>query len=298
MAIKGYGEILKRAREEKGFSYAELHKILKMDPSYIKALEDENMAHFEKPIYMKLFLKTYSRFLKLDTAEMMEMFDYSPEVVEAEKKDRIKPKERIVVGDIIKETEPRELESVNGIDLTIMSSKNIIMIGAGIAVVIIAAILVFVFAGKSKPAAQAAAANIYTATVTAPATLNITIHAKEDVWMKARYEGSPEDDFLLKKGEDKNYKDINRIVFLVGNAGGVEFTVNGDSIGAIGEAGEVINGLIFEAGKNWYIDKSEGFKRGNHSRVEDTPTQVPAPTASAPKPAVEAPTASTVSAKP
>jgi transcriptional regulator with XRE-family HTH domain len=296
MAIKGYGEILKRTREEKEYSYEELHKILKMDPSYIKALEDENMAHFEKPVYMRFFLKTYSKFLKLDTREMLEMFDYSPEVVEAEKKDKGKIKERIVVGDIIKDTDQKEFEAGKGLDLTIMSQKNMMFIGAGIVVVIIAAILIFVLAGKSKPA-QAAAGNIYVATVTTPTSLKVTIHAREDVWMKARYEGSPEEDFLLKRGEEKNYKDINRIVFLVGNAGGVEFTVNGDSLGTIGESGEVINGLVFETGKNWYIDKSQGFKRENPRPVANTP--VPAPTAAPAAPAASAaPAAASTTAKP
>ena len=291
MAIKGYGEILKRAKEEKKYTYEELHKILKMDPSYIRALEDENMAHFEKPVYMRFFLKTYSKFLKLDTSEMLEMFDYSPDVVEAEKKDRGKTKGRAAVGDIIKDADHKEFEAGKPIDLTIINQKNLMIIGAGIIVVIIAAIIIFVSVGKSRPA-QAAAGNIYVATVTAPVSLKVTVHAREDVWMKARYEGSPEEDFLLKRGEEKNYKDINRIVFLVGNAGGVEFTVNGDSLGTIGESGEVINGLVFETGKNWYIDKSQGFKRENPRAAVNTPE--PAPTAAPAATAVPA----TTTAKP
>jgi hypothetical protein len=169
----------------------------------------------------------------------------------------------MLVGDFVKEPESAQLEAAKGIDLTIMTQKNMMIIGGAVAGLILVVALIMIFAGKGKPGQSAGNNNnIYVATVNAPTSLKVSVRAKEDVWMKSRVDGM-EDDFMLKRNEEKKFKDTNRIVFLVGNAGGVEFTVNGDAIGVIGESGEVINGLVFETGKNWYIDKAQGFKREN-----------------------------------
>lgn len=268
METKGYGEVLKKAREAKKLTYAELQKILKMDPSYLKALEEENVLPFEKHVYMRFFLKTYAKHLKVDVKEVLALYDFSPEVQESEKQVKDKPRHKMLIGNFVKNSEAKELETAKGIDLTIMTQKNMIIIGSAVVGLILVIVLIMIFAGKGKPG-QSANTNLYVAAVNAPSSLKVSVRAKEDVWMKARYEDKQED-FMLKRGETRKWKDTNKIVFLVGNAGGVEFTVNGDSIGVIGESGEVINGLVFETGKNWYIDKALGFKREN------------------PKPAVEA----------
>jgi transcriptional regulator with XRE-family HTH domain len=286
MATKGYGEILKKARESKNMTYKELHKILKMDPAYLKALEDESLSIFEKPVYMRLFLKTYAKFLKVDVEEVMRLYDFSPEIQVAEKKKE-KMKEHMIIGDIIKETEDKDLEQAKSsqpiTELSIMTKKNLMIAGTAAAVILVILILIFVFKGKGG-SSQSQNNNVYVPTVTAPTTLKITVKAKDDVWMKSRTDAG-EEDFLLKKGEEKKFSDINRVVFLVGNAGGVEFNLNGEPLGTIGEPGEVINGLIFEAGKNWYIDKTQGFKRG-----ADKPASVNATSGQA-QPAASAATA-------
>ena len=270
---KGYGELLKKAREAKKLTHLELQKILKMDPAYLKALEEENVAPFEKHVYMRFFLKTYAKHLKVDVKEVLALYDFSPEVQESDKNTKEKPRHKMFIGDFVKEPGTSELETAKGIDLTIMTQKNMMIIGGAVAGLILVIILIMIFAGKGKPG-QNANNNVYVATVNAPTSLKISVRAKEDVWMKARVEGG-EEDFMLKRGEEKKWKDTNRIVFLVGNAGGVEFTVNGDAIGVIGESGEVINGLVFETGKNWYIDKAQGFKRENPKPAAEAPITEP-----------------------
>jgi transcriptional regulator with XRE-family HTH domain len=283
MGAKGYGEIIKKAREDKDLSYAEVHKVVKMDPSYIKALEDENLAIFEKPVYMRFFLKTYSKYLKVDVAEVMRLYDFSPEIQEAEKRKE-RPKDHMVLGDIIKETEPRELEAAKSSlmkdDFNMITKQGVVV--AGIAAGVIVLVLIIIFALKGKGTSQSQNNNVYVPTVTAPVGLKISIKAKDDVWMKARTSENGEEDFTLKKGEERKWKDTNRIVFFVGNAGAVEFNLNGESLGVIGEPGEFINGLVFETGKNWYIDKAQGFKRENPKPVTEQPTAAPTTAAAAP----------------
>ncbi|MCX7697996.1 MAG: DUF4115 domain-containing protein [Candidatus Goldbacteria bacterium] len=268
----GFGDLLKEAREKKGFKYSDIHKILKIDEKYIRALEEEDFTAFDRPIYMKLFLNTYARFLKLDVEKINELFLNSPQVKEImkEEKSNIKNLEK---KEIMKETEAKELKQPLPFIIN-LNNKTTYFVIAGIAIFLIATFW-FIFnilKEQQNKAKIEEGKKIYV--VQTPQTLKITIKAKADVWMKAKYDGK-EEDFLLKNGQEKKILDVAKVVFLVGNAGGVEFIVNGDSIGTIGEEGEVINGLVFEVGKNWYIDRSQGFKRESRPLLygeEATPT--------------------------
>ncbi len=94
MNKKGYGELLKSRREEKNLKYPEIEKILKIDARYLKALEDEDVGAFDKPIYHRLFLKTYAKFLKLNIDEIMALLTPEPETILAdERKETIKKQE-------------------------------------------------------------------------------------------------------------------------------------------------------------------------------------------------------------
>ncbi len=158
--------------------------------------------------------------------------------------------------------------------------NNILVIcAAAAALIIIILLLAVVFKGcnRAKPAGTK---EVYTTPVPEE-SIKVEIKAKEDVWLKAKF-GDKEEEYYLKKNDEKQWSGINKMVFLVGNAGGVEFNVNGDKIGVIGQEGEVINGLIFEAGKNWYIDKGQGFKRMKVNSPEGEKTSANPPTGEKP----------------
>lgn len=284
----GYGDLLKKAREEKGYKYPDVQKITKIDPVYLKALEEENAAEFEKAIYMKLFLKTYARFLKLDAVAILEMFAKSNPFPKHEEKKPVEHATQIVR----EETHIQAEESKDsGFEFTVSNPRNLAILGGGIAALITIVVLIIMLAGKAGKNADDGK-NVY---VVPPQqeVLKVAARAKGDVWMKARLNGK-EEDFFLKKGQEKEWKEMERIVFLVGNAAGIEFIVNGISIGSIGEEGEVINGLVFQAGKNWYIDRNQGFKRDNkpaETAASGAPAVVPTIAATAVPAVAETPAA-------
>lgn len=274
MAI-GYGEKLKKAREDMGLKISDVHKMSKIDPNYIKAMEEERTDFFEREIYMKLFLKTYSRFLKIDYKEILSLFEQS----NAFKKEEVIPKKEDLATSVVRAETKEEKPSGfrNTIEMTISNPRNLaIFLGSLVLLITIIIIVVVANINKSKITKENEAKNIYVSPEPAE-TLKIVAKAKSDSWLKSRY-GDKEEDFILKKGQEKEWKDVEKIVFLVGNAAGVEFIVNGESIGTIGEEGEVINGLVFqaEAGKNWFIDRSQGFKREDKPRLTSSnPTFTP-----------------------
>ncbi len=269
----GYGEKLKKAREEMGLKITDVHKMIKIDPNYVKAMEEEQTELFEKEIYMKLFLKTYARFLKIDYKEILSLFEKS----NAFKKEEVIPKTEDIATSVVRaETKEEKTQTIkSAFEMTISNPRNLaIAIGVFIFILVLIVILIVVNKNKSKISKEIEAKNIYVS-AEPEQTIKVVVKAKSDSWIKSRY-GDREEDFILKKGQEKEWKDIDKIVFLVGNAAGVEFIVNGESIGTIGEEGEVINGLVFQAGKNWFIDRNQGFKRDNKPKIDATnsPTSV------------------------
>lgn len=270
----GYGEKLKKAREDLGLKITDVHKMIKIEPNYLKAMEEEQANFFEREIYMKLFLKTYARFLKIDYKEILSLFEKS----NAFKKEEIIPKTEDIATSVVRaETREEKTTNIKSVfEMTISNPRNLaIFLGSFILLIVLIIIVITVNINKSKINKETEAKNIYVSSEPEQ-TIKVVIKAKNDSWIKSRY-GDKEEDFILKKGQEKEWKDVDKIVFLVGNAAGVEFIVNGESIGTIGEEGEVINGLVFQAGKNWFIDRNQGFKREMKpkSEVSNTPTIAP-----------------------
>jgi len=271
--LQGYGELLKNAREGKNLKHADVHKYLKIDLSYVRAMEEENPEVFEKPVYMRLFLRTYAKFLKLDPEEIIAMFEKAQGAAAEEKERKRIEKQEILRQEALAEnpSQPQAREAdkqgKGPLEFTLSNKRNALIAASGILIAaIIIIVMIIVDPGKGKDGADESK-GVYV--VKQEADIKVIAKARDDVWMKARY-GEKEEEFFLKKGEDKKWEDIQKIVFLIGNAAGVEFIVNGDSIGVIGEEGEVINGLVFQVGKNWYIDRGQGFKAPR----KPTPTPV------------------------
>ncbi|WP_238473059.1 helix-turn-helix domain-containing protein [Desulforamulus profundi] len=68
------GEVLRNARIKKGYSFEYLEEATKIRAKYLEALEKENFAVLPGQVYAKAFLRTYAKFLELDTEEIMNEF--------------------------------------------------------------------------------------------------------------------------------------------------------------------------------------------------------------------------------
>ncbi len=276
--MQGYGEILKKARESRNLKFQEIQKATKIDISYLKAMEEEQLDVFEKAVYMKLFLKTYARYLKTDHTEILRLFEAAPELKADPEKEKINLEKEIITKEAVREAARSGEGKTPAILEFFKDKKNLPVIGIAAGVIILAVLITVLAASSSDKTAVDDPKNVYA--VPEQKSLKVTARARSEVWMKAKH-GGKEEDFLLKSGEVKNWADVEKIVFLVGNAAGVEFIVNGDTIGVIGEEGEVINGLVFQTGKNWFIDKAQGFRREAPAAPKPAPTATPNPVSKA-----------------
>jgi cytoskeleton protein RodZ len=68
------GEILAKEREEKGLSIEEVSKIIKIQPKFIQALEQEDFESFSADIYLRGFLRTYAQYLGLEPEKLLSAY--------------------------------------------------------------------------------------------------------------------------------------------------------------------------------------------------------------------------------
>ncbi len=75
------GHLLQEAREQKRISLEDAERELKIRQKFLVALENDQRNHVLDPIYMRGFLKNYARYLGLDPAEVMRIYDDGVEPV-------------------------------------------------------------------------------------------------------------------------------------------------------------------------------------------------------------------------
>jgi cytoskeleton protein RodZ len=60
------GKDLKNLRESQGLDLNDVHRVTKISPTVLEAIENENIARLPS-IYLKSFLKSYAEMLQVDT---------------------------------------------------------------------------------------------------------------------------------------------------------------------------------------------------------------------------------------
>lgn len=70
----GYGEILKKAREERKRTLYEVSSATKINKTVIQALEEEEVALLPSDIYVLSFMKKYAAFLEIEYSPIEEMY--------------------------------------------------------------------------------------------------------------------------------------------------------------------------------------------------------------------------------
>ena len=75
--MAGEGQILRQAREQRGWSIQETEEITKIRIRYLQALEDENYRILPGVTYVKGFLRTYAKHLGLNPEELVSLYKSS-----------------------------------------------------------------------------------------------------------------------------------------------------------------------------------------------------------------------------
>jgi cytoskeletal protein RodZ len=259
------GRLLAAAREQLGRSVADVSASINLRETVVRALEADDFTLCGGDVYARGHIRAYARFLGIDPAPLLRSYD--------ERSGAPVPGPRV---DLLTDADvPLERGRPNWA----------LMAGAALAVVVallgwqlvdelrgparpVEQVAPGVVAGlpsasgdATTPAATGTAAPAPSASATATSTpsasttavpsdrVAVALRLTGESWVEVRdAKGRTVWSGLLGKGDAKRFSDTAPLRLTLGNAGGVELTVNGTPLGAAGKAGEVKR-LTFRPGE-------------------------------------------------
>jgi hypothetical protein len=70
--------------------------------------------------------------------------------------------------------------------------------------------------------------------------LSLTGIVKEKTWLRITIDGKEEKEYLFQPGSRPQWKGKESFYMIIGNAGGIDFDLNGKRVGDLGKSGQVI----------------------------------------------------------
>jgi cytoskeleton protein RodZ len=279
------GSLLRKSREERHIDLDEAFRVTRIRRHNLEALESEQWDKLPPQVFVKGFIKTYAEFLGLDKEMVLEYYERSsrlekerPEVLQQVNPQAprwhlkifipalvlavlagivyLSKKDVSIVGnvsqylgtqDINEEGEyAREKEGSIGKDekyseqLTI-HDKELVDEEK-------------ITASKSKSIEEAITQGNEDVSNEAgekplPPQYILTANVKSRTWIAILVDDEPVKEYIFQPGEKFQWTADKGFDILVGNAGGIEFFLNGDPVGSLGAEGKVVRLRLPERGE-------------------------------------------------
>jgi cytoskeleton protein RodZ len=251
--MAGEGQILRNAREEKGWSINQAEEVTKIRIRYLEALEAENYAILPGATYIKGFLRTYSKHLGLNSDEIVSLYkasqvneeqsEFEPVIhVQSKKPQWVKPALAVATGLLAlavvigiatlskpedktasPQFTPTPLPSAPQVESAQQPETNV------------------------QPQAPVQPSQTPTPTPAEVQGLKAQIVFTEPTWLVVKVDGQPALEGTFQKGITKELTANDRIELVtVGNAGGVSITLNGKAIPSLGASGQVVRNVVLK----------------------------------------------------
>ncbi len=291
-----FGEMLRKAREKKGVSLAQVEEITRIRQKFLRALEEGERDSLPEEVYVRAFLRSYARYLDLNPDEVIGLYSGREETPVQEVPPPkplptafrpldlsllptpwLSPRWAIAIAAaimsfalltacgiwvvrryFISETPSKVIElATPTLEASMRSDTSTPEIGT-----------------ESLPTPSlipssptATSTSTPTPTITPTPTpkvytgIEIEMIIHERAWLRVVVDGVKEFEGIFEAGEKRIWSGEEWVTVRCGNAGGVEVIVNGQSIGLLGESGQVID--------------LEWRKEGGTPPPAEAPTEIP-----------------------
>ncbi|MBV8520360.1 MAG: DUF4115 domain-containing protein [Acidobacteria bacterium] len=256
--LASFGEELRREREIRGISLKEIADATKISKRFLEALERNDHRTLPAPVFTRGFVREYARYVGLNAEEMVNRYNFA-----AANDDRIEKPPHVErhpaapVRDITPKAPPKR---------GIPPAYARINMGAVVLVLIIIALGgVAYWAIQHKRDGElgadinatppvSAAKNVVAPPVVPPApkpaddsVLRLGIEVTADSWIDLKADGKPVFHDVLAHGEHRSFEAQQQFRFdRIGNAAGVQLTLNGTRVPPLGGDGEVVKNRVFD----------------------------------------------------
>jgi cytoskeleton protein RodZ len=251
----GIGETLRAARRQQGVTLADAAAETRVRESYLTALEAEDFAALGGDVYVKGFLRSYARFLRLDPEPLIAAYRAQYE----------RPEE---------DMRPLAAQSVSPMSA---ERRPGLIVGAGTAVLVIVLLAIIGIVGgrddadpaeaigapdpvpvSELPTAEATPTDAATEEPSEDPTdeaepnddpteeidgssLEVVLDLTGESWMRVIVDGQEQVEGVQGEGETLTFSATSEITLRIGNAGAVEVTVNGQERGTLGGDAQVVD---------------------------------------------------------
>jgi cytoskeleton protein RodZ len=231
------GHYLKKEREKKNISLRDVSRNTRVREHLLEAMEADRYDLLPSPTFVKGFLQSYAKYVGLDPNEVVLRF------------------QNVMTGPSKEEPSPPSEEEVP------QKRKPFWIIGGAVLGGILLILLLIYLTSQGPSPSPGAPTSPEPETKEGPAVtpsshplppatdqegkpLSLQLKAAERTWIRFQIDDQAEKEALLQPGETLNLRDTRRVHLLVGNAGGLDLTVNGKRLERFGESREVVT-LIF-----------------------------------------------------
>ena len=256
------GRLLKRTREERQIELDEAFRVTRIRRHALEALENERWDELPSQVFVKGFLKTYAEFLGLNKEMVLELYEgiLTPEGDTSELLKQVSPRTGRwwlkVILPLLALVFIASIVYLNRADISIVD-KAFQYLGtqAPIGEEKEAAVQ-----GKrgdqteaDKPEAFARPESVEETDLTEIATVAqeppekpppprffLTANVRSRTWIAIYVDDQPVKEYLFHPGDTITWTAQEGFDVLVGNAGGIDFSLNGTEIGTLGVEGKVV----------------------------------------------------------
>ncbi|MBW3659534.1 MAG: helix-turn-helix domain-containing protein, partial [Actinobacteria bacterium] len=231
----GIGDVLRDAREEQGRSIEDAARDTRVRGDYLRALEDEQFELIGGDVYAKGFLSSYARYLQVDPQPLLDLY-------------RRHVQHDDVSAASIAAT-PVAKQPAGPPPTWIAWAVVVIVVMVGVAA------LAQVFGGRTpdpaagpsrQPSASPSEVTSGTTTPVEPEPsptptfdgVNLLITYEDRSWTRVVIDGQTVFEGILERGESREWEDDEEIEVRFGNPAAVRVELNGQSLGAQGDASQ------------------------------------------------------------
>lgn len=242
------GVELRKQREIRGISLKEIADATKISRRYLEALESDDHAILPAPVFTRGFVREFARHIGLDAEEMADR--YSLFMTGGASGD----------DDEVSHSQPLPFIRVD---------RNIVIF----AVLLLAfgVVVWWVWSHMGKPSVERSPVSTASMTETtavppviddlaeevtsgevvpaetAPDVLELRVTVTEDTWVILQVDGEASTNVVLRAGDVRTFSAVDEFRFdVIGNAGGIDLTLNGRPVPPMGPRGRVVRNVVFD----------------------------------------------------
>jgi transcriptional regulator with XRE-family HTH domain len=230
------GKYLKRERENRKVSLKEVSKQIKVREPFLRAVEEDRRDLLPSVTYVKGFLSAYAKYLGVDPNEVIVRFEAESKG-ERTAQPEVPPQKRRL-------WKPKYVWTIGGV----------IIVGFIVLYLILSPSQPPVAPLPPKPEPKKTIPQAPPPPVSDKPSgmeekgISLGIKTVERTWVEIQIDGQPVREATFQPGESFTYRATNRIEILLGNAGGLEMTLNERPLEKIGKSGEVVSVILTPQG--------------------------------------------------